>query len=313
MITRETFVQRSSLSSVRSSRPSVTADAAPVLVAEPPLWVADLMVDAHTPETGPVVETRASGDLALLSIVVRKARHMDAERFRGEVAGAYDAMGHALRSIRRRPIRWWNYLPDPGEMLTDTLDRYMVFNAGRREGFGRSSRGGPIQQIAATASAVGVATDDLVIHCLSSSTGGVAVENPRQIPAWQYSARYGPVPPTFSRATTAEIDGRRLLILGGTASVVGEDSMHIGDVQAQLEETFCNLGTLVSTARRNPEASTQTLARMTDLRVYLTPNQSATAVHAAVQARCPRARIELATAVLCRPELLVEIEGVAQI
>ena len=271
------------------------------------------MVDAHTRETDPAVRTLACGDLALLSIVVQGARQMDAEPFRAAVTNAYDTVGSALRSIQRRPIRWWNYLPDPGEMITDALDRYMVFNAGRREGLGRSSRGEPIQQLAATASAVGIATGDLVIHCLSSSAGGVAVENPRQTPAWQYSARYGPVPPTFSRATTVEIGGRRLLVVGGTASVVGEDSMHAGDVHAQLEETFCNLGSLVSTARRNPEGATHTLSRMTDVRVYLTPGQPATAVHAAVRARCPRARIELATASLCRPELLVEIEGLAEV
>jgi chorismate lyase/3-hydroxybenzoate synthase len=308
MITRGTALSHFSLSSIHPLEPS-----APPLAPEPPPWVAELMVDARARETDPAVRTLSSGDLALVSIVVPGARQLDAERLGSEVAGAYDAVGRALRAIQRRPIRWWNYLPDPGEMITDALDRYMVFNAGRREGFGRVSRGEPIQPFAATASAVGIATDELVIHCLSSSSGGAAVENPRQTPAWQYSARYGPVPPTFSRATTAEVGGRRLLVVGGTASVVGEDSMHVGDVHAQLEETFCNIGALVSSAQRNHEAAAHALARMTDVRVYLTPNQPATTVHAAVQRRCPRARIEIVTASLCRPELLVEIEGLAEL
>jgi chorismate lyase/3-hydroxybenzoate synthase len=195
------------------------------------------------------------------------------------------------------------------------LDRYMVFNAGRHEGYLRwFDDPGRFGTSLATATAVGISGDALVVHCLASDAHGQPVENPRQKPAWRYSARYGPMPPSFSRATVATVNGRRVLLIGGTASIVGEDSLHVGHVAAQLSETLCNLATLVSAARGVPETPDGALGRITDMRVYITRETDAPLVLAALRDRCPNAdRVEVALTRLCRPELLVEIEGVADI
>jgi chorismate lyase/3-hydroxybenzoate synthase len=158
---------------------------------------------------------------------------------------------------------------------------------------------------------VGVIGDDLVVHCLASDAGGAPVENPRQKPAWRYSPRYGPVPPRFSRGTIATVGARRLLLIGGTASIVGEDSMHEGDVSAQLEESLRNLEALIDAARGAPQPDAA-LGRLTDLRAYVAGPREAAAIHSVLTERCPRAsRVELMIAGLCRRELLLEIEGVA--
>ena len=247
--------------------------------------------------------------LAVISTAVPGARAMPRERLRAAVGDAYIAIGRALTAVNRLPIRFWNFVPDPGEPLGDGLDRYMVFNAGRFDGYtqwlGSSNEFG---RLLPTASAVGVISDDLVVYCLASDVRGTAVENPRQKPAYKYSRRYGPMPPCFSRATIAAVHGERRLLIGGTASIVGEDSMHEGDVGAQLEETFRNLEALIDAAVETPVPA---LSRLIELRVYVAQPQDVPAVAAALSARCPRARIELAVARVCRPELLVEIEGVA--
>ena len=129
--------------------------------------------------------------------------------------------------------------------MVDGLDRYMVFNAGRHDAY--SDQCGAL----GTASAVGIKGSDLSIHCLALEEPGTPVENPRQTPAWQYSARYGPLPPCFSRATIVDLAGRRTLLIGGTASVVGEDSRHAGEFDAQVEETLLNLEALIRTADGN--------------------------------------------------------------
>src|SRR6185503_5831087 len=91
------------------------------------------------------------------------------------------------------------------------------------------------------ASAVGIAGPDLVIDCLASASGGAPVENPRQIAPWQYSRRYGPKPPCFARGTVTRLNDRRMLLIGGTASIVGEESRHPGDLTAQVGELLINL------------------------------------------------------------------------
>src|SRR5262249_47691686 len=127
------------------------------------------------------------------------------------------------------------------------------------------------------------------------------------------SPRYGPMPPCFSRATIASVNGRRRLLVGGTASIVGEDSAHGDDVHAQLEETLRNLEALIEAATGRAESG-NALTRFLDLRVYCARAGDAATIHNVLTARCPRAeRIELAIARVCRPELLVEIEGVAEI
>jgi chorismate lyase/3-hydroxybenzoate synthase len=286
----------------------------PSLQPLPPQWVRAVMPNPRTYEVAGVHATE-SAPLVLLTTVVPRARLMGGEALRSAVAHAYGAIGGALRATRTNAIRFWNYLPDPNHLMAPGLDRYMVFNAGRHDGYrGWFSEEEPYGTSLATASAVGVEGDDLAVHCLASDRPGRAVENPRQKPAWQYSARYGPMPPSFSRATVASLRERHLLLIGGTASIVGEDSVHIGDVGAQIDETLNNLATLVAAAAGAGEPSAMPLARINDLRIYITRPGDASLIGAAVRRRCPGAtRIEMATARLCRPELLVEIEGVAEI
>jgi chorismate lyase/3-hydroxybenzoate synthase len=272
------------------------------------------MPHARVRRIGSDFRSATSGSLAFLSMTLANAGHLDADDLRREVARAYDALGCALRSMGRTAIRWWNYLPDPSTIMGPGLDRYMVFNAGRHDGYRRLLAEAPFERSLATASAVGIEGESLVIHCLASREAGRVVENPRQKPAWQYSKRYGPVPPSFSRATIATAGQRQLLLIGGTASVVGEESMHAGDSRAQLEETFRNLAALLSSAREQQEPPVVALARIKEVRAYVTREEDASFVRAELRARCPQAaEIELIPARLCRPELLVEIEGVAEL
>jgi enamine deaminase RidA (YjgF/YER057c/UK114 family) len=137
------------------------------------------------------------------------------------------------------------------------------------------------------------------------------VENPRQTPSWRYSQRYGPTPPRFSRATVAALENEPVVLLGGTASIVGEDTVHVGDLERQTHETLRNLAALIAAASIREDES-GALDRLRSLRVYVTAPQHADEVRDVLASRCPHlSDVEFATSALCRPELLVEIEGVA--
>ena len=121
------------------------------------------------------------------------------------------------------------------------------------------------------------------------------------------------MPPCFSRATIATLNGAPRLLVGGTASIVGQDSMHVDDADAQLEETLRNLEALIRAALGDPR-SARALERLRDLRVYVARPEDAAAIRSRLDVRCPRAdRIEIAISRVCRPELMVEIEGIAEI
>ena len=250
----------------------------------------------------------------MFTAVVPDAAAMPADILRANVTEAYVSLGRAVQAAEKTAIRLWNYLPEPAQVMGPGLDRYMVFNAGRYDGYrqwhGDINRRTPL----ATASGVGIAGRDLTIHCLASTNEGVPVENPRQTPAWQYSVRYGPLPPCFSRATIAAVNGHRWLLIGGTASVVGEDSLHDRNAGAQLDETLANLAALIRAACQVREEDIAALDRLVDLRVYIVRPEDAPMIHSVIRKRCRRAaHIELTAARLCRTDLLVEIEGVAEI
>ena len=152
------------------------------------------------------------------------------------------------------------------------------------------------------------------MYCLASEHGGAPVENPRQKSSWQYSARYGPVPPCFSRATVATIGRDSWLLIGGTASIVGEDSRHVTNPSAQLTETLRNLAALVNTARRRHDAEAVALTRLVDLRAYVANPDHACTIRSLLTTACGAARrVDLVHARICRPELLVEVEAVAEL
>lgn len=298
------------------SRPQILTAQAIVhpLQSEPPAWIESLLpieAAARHPLPGGSdgaasraldgIHAVARGDLLRARLVLRGARALHADALTASVGHAYLALGRFVRGLDRHPIRIWNFVPGIGDRF-GALDRYMVFNRGRFEAMAALEL-----EPRPTSSAVGVDGDDLAIDVLAAATPGIAVENPRQISSWNYSACYGPRPPCFARATIAVLDGRQWLLIGGTASIVGEDSCHAGNVGAQLDETFANLCAVIESVtprRADP------LTLIEDARVYVPHAEHAGEIADGVQRRLACARpIEIALATVCRPELLVEIEA----
>jgi chorismate lyase/3-hydroxybenzoate synthase len=283
------------------AKPAVRA---PVDALQPPAWAAEMPAD----------------HFILLTERVADAAQLPADEFECRTFQAYGTLADRLaQSPMRHPVRFWNHVPfitDPAEGGRDNYrDNYMVFNAGRFRAFadwlGGTAR---FERDVATASAIGHWGPDLVIHCLATDSPGVAVNNPRQVAPYHYSQRFGPLPPCFARATQL-VTPRGMLLVGGTASVRGEDSVHQDDLASQLAETFLNLSALIGAAARRQRMSTaQLLGAFRELRVYYPDRARAKQIESAVFGAFPALRrLETLHADLCRAELLVEIEGFADL
>jgi chorismate lyase / 3-hydroxybenzoate synthase len=291
------------------------------LAPEPPAWAVEHFAEA--------LSTRSDLDgWRLVGSHIPDCAALDAAALERAVADAYRVIAESLRASGHSPVRFWNFVPGIHADMGGGRDRYMVFNAGRytafEEWFGQAAL---FTRTVPTASAVGIGSGGLAIYALGGPDAGLPVENPRQVPAYRYSARYGPRPPCFARGTivhalptgSGQVVVAPTLLVGGTASIVGEDSLHDRDARQQALETFENLAALVAAARRQVRGTTDGLDApraafdaFTDLRVYIVRDTDAPLLREMVGERFGRtARIELAQADLCRRELLVEIEGVA--
>lgn len=261
------------------------------------------------------VQTARRGTFSLVSARVADAVQLSADEFRAATIEAYRAVFDRLGKVGH-PVRFWNFLPAIHQEMGGGRNQYMIFNGGRFEAFeqrygGRDAFGHQV----ATATAVGHDNPDLVIHCLASDQPGRHVGNPRQISPHCYSEKFGPLPPCFARATVVqEPENISLLLVGGTASIRGEDSQHVGDLQQQCDETLRNLAALVQAAGAAGKSADEMapLSRFGELRVYHARSADAGWLGDYLPARFPNVRrMEFCRADLCRSELLVEIEGVA--
>ena len=116
------------------------------------------------------------------------------------------------------------------------------------------------------------------------------------------------MPPCFARAVVTSLAGRSTLLIAGTASVVGEDSRHPGDMVAQLDETLRNIGATVDAAPGTAvPTAVDPLARLVDLRAYATTDEVAHHVRQRLRVCCPNARRSRASCSGVPAELLLEI------
>ncbi len=198
-------------------------------------------------------------------------------------------------------LRLWNYLDAINEGDGDD-ERYRHFCSGRARGLNPSARNG---YSAATAIGCRNGRRVLQVYGLAARKEGVAVENPRQVSAWSYPRQYGPVAPTFARATRTPAGQ---LLVSGTASVVGHQSQHAGDTLAQFDETLRNLDSLLAAA--GPSIASRGIDAIL-LKVYLREPAEAQAVEQHLRQRLPgQVGLLILFGDICRSDLRIEIDGI---
>lgn len=308
--------------------PQTQASYDPPILAEgarqaitPPQWVSDLLASSpiNTRADDGELDIIEAAQFALTSATIPNVNSMDALTFEQRVTDTYSAILQSIDILSaNHPVRVWNYIPAIHQPMESQRDRYMVFNAGRYRAFAARFGGpGAFARRVPTASGIGHDRHDLVIHCLSTAAPAIAIDNPRQIAPHRYSTRFGPLPPCFARATLLPM--QKLILVGGTASIKGENSLHPASLPLQFQETLTNLASVVEAAHvKMPSTKSHTekhwLNCYTDLRVYYARAQEGDALAAMTRkAFSDNCRIEMRRADLCRSELLVEIEGVASL
>lgn len=228
------------------------------------------------------------------------------ERECGGMESAAEIAYRAIMSFQSRSqhphiLRIWNYLDAINEGGGD-IERYRVFCTGRKSGFGSELA---THFPAATAIGRHDGTRRLQVYWLAGRAPAQALENPRQMSAFEYPRRYGPSAPMFSRAV--QLPG--LLLISGTASIVGHATQHVGDVQRQLDEIFSNIGSLLQRANETDASLPAAFSRGTLIKAYVRHASDAPLVDRALTARLPPGTPYLILeGDVCRSDLLVELD-----
>lgn len=119
-------------------------------------------------------------------------------------------------------------------------------------------------------------------------------------------------PSSFSRGMRIDLNGITILLISGTASIDEHGvSVHVGDFRAQMRRTLTNITGLLESEGCTWKDIVRTTCYLRDIeRDYEAFNEERTTFYAE-QGLDPLPASTGIQAILCRPELLIEIEAIA--
>lgn len=267
------------------------------------------------------VHYRFCEDLLFGSITIEE-RAVEAE---GPAGGADGECGALLRATElayqeifgvlketehRHLIRIWNYLPEINREAGGD-ERYRLFNSARQLAFRKSGRAtvGTVPAASALGSPAG---SPISIYFLAARQQPKMIENPRQTSAYHYPPKFGRHSPIFSRACMLHETAGASLFVSGTASIVGHETIHHGDVGAQTRETMANISALLEEANRVGGLARYSLDGL-KFKVYVRQPSDLRAIEEALVGSLRSSTpIVYLQADVCREDLLVEIEATGE-
>lgn len=119
-------------------------------------------------------------------------------------------------------------------------------------------------------------------------------------------------PSSFSRGMRIDLNGLTILLISGTASIdEAGRTVHVGDFRAQMRRTLGNITALLEAEGATWHDVVRTTCYLRDIeRDYEAFNEERTAFYKE-QGLDPLPASTGIQAILCRPDLLVEIEAIA--
>jgi enamine deaminase RidA (YjgF/YER057c/UK114 family) len=116
----------------------------------------------------------------------------------------------------------------------------------------------------------------------------------------------------FSRGMRIDLNGLTILLISGTASIDDEGrTVHVGDLRKQVRRTFDNITKLLSSEGATWHDIVRTTCYLRDIeRDYQAFNEERTDFYRQEKLDPLPASTGI-QAILCRPDLLVEIEAIA--
>lgn len=303
-------------------------------VVQPPCCGAALGVELWALGGPGVTVTRFGPNL--LAAESEGIRWIHCGGIRGDL-GADTAYGESLSAFRQmqqqmeiagagfdQVVRTWLYINEitSGD---DGCQRYQKLNRARTDfyhdiRFGAKHRAaGAPATIFPASTGIGTRGTGITMSCMALDSERpdvflMPLENPQQIPAYDYASQYSPQSPKFSRAM-AVVQGHFVATLvSGTASIVNAKTCHPGDIVLQTGQAIENIERLIAPenfARHGLPGAGATLRDIAKLRVYVKHQQDYLRCRDVCERFLPRVPAIYLQADICRPDLLVEIEAVA--
>jgi hypothetical protein len=218
-------------------------------------------------------------------------------------------------------VRQWNYVGEIlnfGNISDGNMQHYQMFNEVRNTFYSRYRNCTNFP----AATGIGMNYSNVGIDCYAIGKNKaleiIPIRNPKQQDSYHYGqevlvgASIKPKqPPQFERAILLNSKTSSRLIISGTASIIGQNTIGIGDIELQTKVTIENIDIL--TSRSNLERQCPNLAEYPDkysyLRVYVKNRNDISIVKNICANHYGNIPMNFVQADICRDNLLVEIEA----
>lgn len=217
-------------------------------------------------------------------------------------------------------IRQWNYVENItllDEKECKELQNYQAFNNVRSQYYAKSEfkSGYP------AATGIGVDCGGMLVEVIavkkSTDMEVKGLSNPLQVDAHDYSkdvlvgdAAIKKTTPKFERAKYVGNHASGLVFVSGTASILGEKTVHIDDIENQTLTTIKNINLLVSGKNLcDSDIHLKVPLKLLNYRVYVKRPQDYDQVKTLCEKYLGKAPVIYTRADVCRDNLLVEIEA----
>lgn len=233
----------------------------------------------------------------------------------------YDHLGIRFNNI----VRQWNYV---GEILSKKEDKdhrlrqhYQMFNETRSKYYGK------FRTVEDYPAATGIGMKYLGV-CIDSFavTGNenlkiIPISNPVQSESYKYGQTVligdpgkqmkENQPPQFERAKLIALNGVSRVMVSGTASIVGQDTIGIGDVEEQTRVTINNISKLThpDNIRKHYPEIEKVPTQFSYIRVYVRNKHHIAKIREICKQTYGNTPTTYVVADICRDNLLVEIEA----
>lgn len=205
--------------------------------------------------------------------------------------------------------RIWNYVPAINAPGPSGTENYRLFCRGRSLAF-EQHHGEGYKARLPSASAVGSKSGSLTVAFAANPAKPRHVENPLQVPAYDYPEDYGPRAPSFARATVVPGEGSSTVFISGTAAIRGHATVAPQSTRVQLEYALENLDE-ISRACGLGACVDKGGGAARHFKVYVRHAEDQPQVAAMLQRELFTAgdSVSYLQADICRAPLLVEIEA----
>ncbi len=224
-------------------------------------------------------------------------------------------------------VRQWNYIEnivDTNSAINGILQNYQIFNDVRSMYYAKAEfcNGFP------AATGIGMKAGGIILEFIAVSKAQnvsiIPIKNPQQVNAYSYSDNKlvgrsidgiaQKASPKFERAKFIAINKIGKIYVSGTAAIRGEESVGEQSASDQTIITIENIEQLISKATLSDHKIpvNSHLPKLSHLRVYIKYKKDFSAVKSVCEKYYSSIPILYLISDICRDDLLVELEGVAE-